>query len=147
MQRKLNTLLGVAGIVFATQAAAQITFYEDEGFRGRYLTTEGTVWDLAQYGFSGRAESAVIAGGRWQACEQPHFQGHCVILEPGNYDSLVRLGVNQQIASVRPFDAARVGYQTPPPNAGAAPDVVVVARPSAPPRTSIAADSGGETHR
>ena len=125
MQMKLKTLLGVAGIVFATQAAAQITFYEDEGFRGRYLTTEGTVWDLAQYGFNGRAESAVIAGGRWEACEQPRFQGHCVILEPGNYDSLVRLGVNQQIASVRPFGAAQTS-----PLVGMAPDVVVAARPA-----------------
>jgi Beta/Gamma crystallin len=125
MHMNLKTLLGVTGIVIATQAAAQITFYEDEGFRGRYLTAEGTVWDLAQYGFNGRAESVVVSGGRWQACEQPRFQGHCVTLEPGNYDSLVRLGVNQQISSVRPADPVRIGYETPPPIVGAAPDVVV----------------------
>ena len=35
MNRKLQTALGVAAIAIATQAAAQITFYEGEGFRGR----------------------------------------------------------------------------------------------------------------
>ena len=35
METMWKTMLGVAGIVFATQAAAQITFYEGEGFRGR----------------------------------------------------------------------------------------------------------------
>jgi len=104
MQMKLKILLGAAGVFCATQAAAQVTFYEDEGFRGRFLTTEGTVWDLAQYGFSGRAESVVVSGGRWEACEQPRFQGPCVILAPGSYDSLGRLGVGQQISSVRPAD-------------------------------------------
>src|SRR6266478_3988764 len=34
MQMTLKTLLAVAAVGFATQAAAQITFYEGEGFRG-----------------------------------------------------------------------------------------------------------------
>jgi hypothetical protein len=129
MRRKvLSTLLGLAGILVAAQAAAQVTFYEEQGFRGRSLTTEGTIWNLDRYGFNDRAESAVISGGRWEACEDARFEGRCVILEPGSYPSLGQVGLDHRISSIRPADETRIGYEAPPPYVVAAPDVVV-ARP------------------
>ena len=41
MTRTLKQALGVAGILLATQAAAQVTFYEGENFRGRAFTASG----------------------------------------------------------------------------------------------------------
>ena len=113
MQTTLKTLLGVAAIVFATQAAAQITFYEGEGFRGRSFATDKTIWDFERFGFNDRASSAVIDGGSWQVCEDAQFSGRCVILNPGNYESLAGMGMNRRISSVRPVDS-NARYDTAP---------------------------------
>lgn len=114
MRTKLKMLVGVAGLLVAAQAAAQVTFYEDEGFRGRFLTAEGTVPDFYHYGFNDRAASAVVSGGRWEACENAGFQGRCMILSPGSYSSLAGSGMSWRISSVRPVADARVGYVAPP---------------------------------
>src|SRR5204863_6683010 len=113
MQTTLKTLLGVAGIVFATQAAAQITFYEGEGFRGRTFATDKTIWDFERFGFNDRASSAVVDGGSWQVCEDAQFSGRCVILNPGRYESLAGMGMNRRISSVRPIDS-NARYDTGP---------------------------------
>ena len=55
MQNMLKTVLTVAGIGLATHAAAQITFYEGEGFRGRTFNTDRQVWNLERFGFNDRA--------------------------------------------------------------------------------------------
>jgi hypothetical protein len=90
MQMTVKTLLGVAALAFATQAAAQITFYEGEGFRGRAFTTGKQVWNFERLGFNDRASSVVVARGRWEVCEDARFEGRCVVLRPGSYDSLSR---------------------------------------------------------
>ncbi|HEY3237088.1 MAG TPA: beta/gamma crystallin-related protein, partial [Polyangiaceae bacterium] len=92
METMWKTMLGVAAIVFATQAAAQITFYEGEGFRGRTFFADRTIDNFDGYGFNDRASSAVVDGGRWQVCEDARFEGRCVILQPGSYDSLAGMG-------------------------------------------------------
>ncbi len=121
MQTTLKTLLGVAGILFATQAAAQVTFYEGEGFRGRTFATDKTIWDFERFGFNDRASSAVVDGGSWQVCEDAQFAGRCVILRPGSYESLAGMGMSRRISSVRPIDSnARYENAAPAPIAAPA---------------------------
>ena len=124
-----KTLLGAAGIVFATQAAAQITFYEGEGFRGRTFVADRPISDFEGYGFNDRAQSAIVDGGRWQACEDARFQGRCVILQPGSYDSLAGMGMNRRISSVRPIDS-NARYENPAPAPLAAPTYEYRQRPN-----------------
>ena len=108
MNSKLKTALAVSAALMATQAAAGITFYEREGFRGRAFTTEKQVRNFERFGFSDRASSVIVDRGRWQVCEDARFEGHCVVLRRGNYESLRAMGLNNRISSVRPVD------RTPP---------------------------------
>jgi uncharacterized protein YcfJ len=103
MNWKLKSALGMAAIALATQAAAQITFYEGEGFRGRTFTTDKQVGNFERFGFNDRASSAVVERGRWEVCEDARFQGRCVVLRRGSYDSLRGLGMENRISSVRPI--------------------------------------------
>jgi uncharacterized protein YcfJ len=82
-------------------AAAQITFYEREGFEGRDFTTDRQVGDFGRYGFNDRASSVVVTGDRWEVCEDANFGGRCVVLRPGRYASLAAMGLNDRISSVR----------------------------------------------
>ena len=51
MNASLKTALAIAGLAIATQAAAQVTFYEREGFEGRSFTTQGALDNLnGQFG-------------------------------------------------------------------------------------------------
>ena len=82
-------------------AAAQITFYEREGFQGRSFTTEKQVGNFERVGFNDRASSVVVIGDRWEVCEDVRFGGRCVVLRPGRYTSLAAMGLNDRISSVR----------------------------------------------
>jgi uncharacterized protein YcfJ len=121
MRAALKILLGVAGVVLAAQAAAQLTLYEGEGFRGRAFTADRPIQNFDGTGFNDRAESAVVERGRWEACEDAYFAGRCVILNPGRYDSLKAVGLYKRISSVRPV--GEYGYnsnQAPAPVAATA---------------------------
>lgn len=107
MNRKLKTALAVSALVLATHAAAQITFYQGEGFRGRAFTTSAQVVNLDRNGFNDRTSSVVVERGRWEVCEDAYFRGKCVILRRGSYDSLQRLDMENNISSVRPADRRR----------------------------------------
>ena len=113
MRTSMQTVLGVVGLVVVTQAAAQITLYESEGFRGRDFTTDRTVWNFDQFGFNDRASSAVVSGGRWEACEHAHLEGRCVVLEPGSYNSLAQMGISNAISSVRPLGGEGLSVYRP----------------------------------
>ena len=102
MRARLKMLFGVAGVALAAQAAAQVTLYSDDGFRGRTFTADGTIQNFDGTGFNDRARSAVVQGGRWEACEDAYFKGRCVVLRPGNYDSLSGMGMSKRISSIRP---------------------------------------------
>jgi uncharacterized protein YcfJ len=116
MKLTLKAALGVAAVLFAAQAAAQVTFYEGEGFRGRPFTVDRTLWNLDPTGFNDRARSAVVDHGRWEVCEDAGFKGRCVVLRPGSYDSLAGMGMNAKISSVRPISQnARNDYDAPQP--------------------------------
>lgn len=83
---------------------AQVTFYEDEGFRGRSFTTSRRVANFQRFGFNDRASSAEVLGDRWEVCEDIRFSGRCVVLRPGRYPSLSAMGLNNRVSSVRAVD-------------------------------------------
>lgn len=107
MNYKLKSALGIAAVVLGAQAMAQVTFYEGEGFRGRAFTTDKRVGDFVRFGFNDRARSVVVDSGRWEVCEDARFEGRCVVLRRGSYDSLERLGLQDRISSVRPVEGNR----------------------------------------
>ncbi len=82
-------------------AAAQITFYEREGFDGRSFTTAEPVANFDRFGFNDRASSVIVAADRWEVCEDVRFGGRCAVLRPGRYPSLAAMGLNDRISSVR----------------------------------------------
>lgn len=83
---------------------SQISFYEDEGFRGRTFTSDRPVDDFNRTGFNDRASSVVVLGQRWEVCENSRFNGRCMVLNPGRYPSLAAMGLNDRISSVRALD-------------------------------------------
>jgi uncharacterized protein YcfJ len=101
MNAVLTSLLTLAGVVFATQAAAQATFFEDEGYAGRSLNATQQVPAFERQGFNDRASSAVIVGDRWEICQDSQFNGPCLVLRPGRYPSLAAMGMNDRISSAR----------------------------------------------
>jgi uncharacterized protein YcfJ len=101
MNAMLKSALAVAAVAISAQAAAEITFYEREGFQGRSFTTEQQVGNFERFGFNDRASSVVVIGDRWEVCEDARFSGRCVILRPGRYSSLAAMGLNNSVSSVR----------------------------------------------
>ena len=129
MHRTLRPLLGAVALAFAAHASAQITFYEGEGFRGRTFATEKELWNFERNGFNDRASSVVVDGGRWEVCEDARFEGRCVVLRRGSYDSLRGMGMDKRISSVRPVDTRR-NYDNEAPEPLAAPIYDYRRRPS-----------------
>ena len=107
MNFKLKSALGAAAVVLASQAMAQITFYEHDGFRGQAFTTDRRVANFDRFNFNDRASSVVVDRGRWEVCDDARFEGRCVVLRRGSYDSLQQFGLNDRISSARPLDDRR----------------------------------------
>lgn len=93
--------LALVGVTIATQAAAQVTFYEYEDFEGRSFTTARQIGNFERYGFNDRASSVEVQRDRWEVCDDVRFGGRCVILRPGRYPSLAAMGLNNRVSSVR----------------------------------------------
>jgi uncharacterized protein YcfJ len=112
MSSHLRSALFISALVLAAQAvqAAQITFYEGEGFRGRAFTTKRPVTNFTAYGFNDRASSVVVDSGNWVVCEDSEYRGRCVLLRRGAYDSLQRMGVNNRLSSTRQADRGKRDY-------------------------------------
>ncbi len=125
----LKTLVGAAALLAAAHASAQVTFYENEGFRGRVFNTAKSVNNFQRIGFNDRASSVVVDQGNWEVCEDAGFHGHCVVLRQGSYDSLRGLGLDDRISSVRPVDPNRQ-YDNPAPEPLAGPTNEYRRRPS-----------------
>ena len=87
MNALLKNALAVTAVAMAAQASAQVTLYEQNGFQGQSITISRTVDNLARRGFNDRASSAVVAGERWEVCEDARFNGRCAVLLPGQYPS------------------------------------------------------------
>lgn len=99
----LKGALAVTAIAAAAQAGAEITFYQHEGFNGRSFSTFGSIVNLERYGLNDKASSVAVTGQRYEICDDAGFHGRCVVLRPGNYDSLAAMGLNNQVSSVRPI--------------------------------------------
>jgi hypothetical protein len=122
MNWKIKAAIGAAALVAAAQASAQIVFYEHDGFRGRSFSTAGPVDNLERFRFNNRAASIVVDHGRWEVCEGRHFEGRCVVLRPGRYDTLEPMGLAYRISSVRPAGRHEVAYiEAAPPGPPPAP--------------------------
>jgi len=102
MNSTFKLVLGASALFLATQAMAQITFYESDGFRGRTFDAHSAVENFQRYGFNDRASSVIVEHGRWEVCQDARFQGRCVVLRRGNYESLRGMGLDDRISSVRP---------------------------------------------
>ena len=112
----LKPIVAAAALLISAHAAAQITFYAREGFRGQAFSTDKQVWNFERAGFNDRASSVVVERGRWEVCEDARFEGRCVVLKRGSYDSLRGLGLENRISSVRPVDnRRRVENEAPQP--------------------------------
>jgi uncharacterized protein YcfJ len=129
MRNITRSLIATAALLVAAQATAQVTFYEGEGFHGRSFTADREIRDLDPTGFNDRATSAVVDRGSWQVCENARFEGRCVILRPGSYDSLGPMGMNRKISSVRPVREA-AAYDQYAPEPGHAPAYEYRQRPN-----------------
>ncbi len=114
MNLKLKTALAASAFVLAGQAAAQITFYEGEGFRGRTFTANSPVNNFKRVGFNDAAASVLVTGGRWEVCDDANFGGSCVVLRKGSYDSLSGLGMTNRISSVRRINGQNTALREAP---------------------------------
>lgn len=122
MKRSLQAALALSGMILAGHAAAQITFYEGEGYRGRAFTAGQRVGNLERAGFDDRASSVVVDRGRWEVCEYARFEGRCMVLRRGSYPSLREMGMNNTISSVRPVERGRRYSDEAPEPLAAVPD-------------------------
>jgi uncharacterized protein YcfJ len=109
MNSILRSTLALSAVAIATQAAAQVTFYEHQSFQGQSFTTEQPLNNLERNGFNNRASSIVVRGETWQVCEGAGFGGKCVELRPGDYGTLGTMGLNDSISSVRPVNRSARG--------------------------------------
>jgi hypothetical protein len=104
MKIGLKATLAAVGILFAGQAAAQLTLFKDDGFQGNRITANHAIDNFANSGFNDEISSVDVRGGAWEVCTDAYFEGRCVVLRPGDYPSLRSMGINDQISSVRPID-------------------------------------------
>ncbi|HEY6356054.1 MAG TPA: beta/gamma crystallin-related protein [Burkholderiaceae bacterium] len=101
MNKMLKIVLALSALAAVTQAGAQITFYENDGFQGRSFTTQQQVGDFGRFGFNDRASSVVVQSNRWEVCENAGYGGRCVVLRQGRYGSLASMGLNDRVSSAR----------------------------------------------
>lgn len=101
MRGTLRIALVVAAVATALPAAAQITFYEREGFDGRSFRATKQIGNFERAGFNDRASSVEVTHDRWEVCEDKGFGGRCMVLRPGRYPSLAAMGLDNRISSVR----------------------------------------------
>jgi uncharacterized protein YcfJ len=120
MHLTLKSTVAACAVLLGTQAMAQITFYEGEGFRGRAMSTDRNIDNFDRTRFNDRISSVVVERGRWEVCEDARFRGRCVVLRKGNYDSLRSLGMQDRISSVRRVENNRRYENEPEPVAGPA---------------------------
>ena len=101
MTSYLKCALALAAAALATQATAQVTFYQHDGFGGRSYTTSQSIENFVNIGFNDQVSSVVVARDRWEVCQDVGYAGRCMVLRPGRYTSLSAMGMNDKISSVR----------------------------------------------
>jgi uncharacterized protein YcfJ len=115
MNKQLKPVLAAVALLFATQAMAQVTFYEGENFHGRVFATSKPVPDFERVGFNDRASSVIVERGVWEVCDDAGYRGRCAVLRHGSYASLNGMGLDNRISSIRKVsDNARYDNEAPP---------------------------------
>lgn len=120
MVSKLKIAMAAAGLCTAVGAAADVTFYSNDGYRGASFTADRPIGNFERAGFNDRASSVVVRSGTWEVCEDAQFAGRCMMLRPGNYPDLGAMGLDNRISSVRPA-GRHAAYAEPQRYAQAAP--------------------------
>jgi uncharacterized protein YcfJ len=110
MKTILTAAVAIACGLAGTLAVAQVTLYQQEGFRGRNVAINGPMSDLGRMGFNDRASSVIVEGGQWQVCQNIGYRGDCVVLRPGQYPSLGAMGLNNRISSLRRVSGGNYPY-------------------------------------
>jgi len=122
MNSRLRNILAMVCLAISTAAAADVTFYEREGFAGESFSTDRQIGNFERFGFNDRASSVIVRSGRWEVCEDRRFRGNCVVLRPGEYPSLAAMGLNERVTSVKPIQrSARIAANRLAPEPIAAP--------------------------
>ena len=101
MKSFLKTLLAIAAVAVAAQAAAQVTVYGREGFRGPSFVADRTIGNLEREGYDGDTGSILVENGSWEVCDDNQFRGQCVVLRAGRYPTLAAAGLNNNVGSIR----------------------------------------------
>ena len=73
----------------------EVTFYQDDYFRGRAFSAQGDVADFHRFGYNDRASSAVVLGTNWEVCSAPASPAAASILRPGRYPNLGAMGLQR----------------------------------------------------
>jgi hypothetical protein len=115
MNLKLKLAAGAVALACAQLAAADITLYGQENFRGRSITIDDPIPDLRGSRLDDRASSVSVRGGAWLLCSEPHYAGACVTVTPGDYPSLRAAGLNNDVSSARMLNppAERIAASPP----------------------------------
>jgi annotation not available len=101
----LCSLLTLGGLAAAMPAlGANITFYEDDNYRGRSVAANQSVSNFADINFNDRASSVRVTSGTWQLCSDAHFRGRCITVSPGEYPTLRSMDLNDRVSSARELD-------------------------------------------
>ncbi len=103
-----NRIGGIGGDV------GELVLFEDDSYSGTRISIRNEVSDLQRAGFSDRASSLRLQGGKWEVCDRPHFGGRCEIIQR-SINNLERIDMGDRISSVRPvrYDE-NPGYQPSP---------------------------------
>jgi hypothetical protein len=84
----------------------QVTFYEHEHFQGRSFSADRSIDNFQQTGFNDLVSAIDVSGRSVEVCSDAGFQGRCVVLSPGRYPSVMAMGLNDRISSVRVVDSS-----------------------------------------
>ena len=103
MKTRFKCTLLAATLLCATAsaAAAELTLFGGDNFRGKRLQANDSIVNLANSGFNDRASSVIVRDGVWQLCDDAYFRGRCVTLQPGRYASLREIGLSNRVSSAR----------------------------------------------
>lgn len=115
MPRSLTRMALMVLAMASPLAAAQVTLYAQESFRGRNYLINWDTPNLDPYGFNDRTRSVIIDRGRWEFCADAYFGGRCAVLAPGQYPSLYAMGLEGSISSLRRVGGNVAGAYPPAP--------------------------------
>ncbi len=110
----------------APTQGARVILFDGNDFRGESLAVSGMNGSLSRAGFDNAAASMIVEGGGWLFCTEPYFRGDCRVLGPGRYRTLRDVGLDRNIASLRPAG----GVDNPAARAPASGDIVLYTEPN-----------------